>query len=536
MGIELWQQHWVAELMADIFGAMMRGYGAGNDLRTQRNAEQKQSTLAALAQKAYTAPRQERQGALSEMVGVDPQAGLAMGQQMSADDDRRAKALVRSARMLAAAPEEARPQIYASMIPELQSMGVDGLPPQYDATVAKSTQDIVQAWAGVEEDDNTPAAIRELQMLQQNPELAQLDMQRRQAGWQPKMFEDAGGMSVYDPRTGAARPLEYGGQQAPQMPSGGASSLLESVIQQESGGNPNAVSPKGARGLMQLMPGTQRDPGFGVQPARDDSPQENVRMGRDYLNAMLDRYQGNEELALAAYNAGPGRVDQALQMAGGDPQRALAQLPAETRNYVPSVLGRVSQGGGQRVMPAQKPQAPSALQERIALAQQMGAAPEDIRRMVTGGEPAPAPTQKASSANAIKLAQVQNVDRSIGRIESALKALDGGLVDTGPLDGRIQKFTSKGQELDAAVGAIQNSFLALTRVPGMGSQSDLEAKIAALQYPALDKAPEVNRKTLQQLREFAADLKRALEGQPGATPSKAAPAQNDDDALIGKYL
>lgn len=88
--------------------------------------------------------------------------------------------------------------------------------------------------------------------------------------------------------------------------------LSQAVMQQESGGNPNAVSPAGARGLMQLMPDTQRDPGFGVQPARNDSPQENMRMGRDYLKAMLNRYSGNQQLALAAYNAGPGRVDQAL--------------------------------------------------------------------------------------------------------------------------------------------------------------------------------------------------------------------------------
>lgn len=65
-------------------------------------------------------------------------------------------------------------------------------------------------------------------------------------------------------------------------------------------------------------------------------------MGRDYLQAMLSRYGGNQQLALAAYNAGPGRVDQALQAAGGNPEQAIATLPAETRNYVPSVQKRLS--------------------------------------------------------------------------------------------------------------------------------------------------------------------------------------------------
>lgn len=85
--------------------------------------------------------------------------------------------------------------------------------------------------------------------------------------------------------------------------------ILPHLIQQESAGNPNAVSPKGARGLTQVMPATGRDPGFGVQPLRDESPDENVRFGRDYLTAMMKRYPGRPDLALAAYNAGPGVAD-----------------------------------------------------------------------------------------------------------------------------------------------------------------------------------------------------------------------------------
>lgn len=123
-------------------------------------------------------------------------------------------------------------------------------------------------------------------------------------------------------------------------------SLVNAVIQQESGGNPNAVSPKGAQGLMQLMPATARDPGFGIQPAKDGSVEENLRVGKEYLNAMLKRYGGNQQLALAAYNAGPGSVDAALAKAGNDPQRAISLLPQETRNYVPGVEKRMGAGSG----------------------------------------------------------------------------------------------------------------------------------------------------------------------------------------------
>jgi soluble lytic murein transglycosylase-like protein len=83
------------------------------------------------------------------------------------------------------------------------------------------------------------------------------------------------------------------------------SDLVRAVVQVESGFNPAARSPKGALGLMQLMPATIAQ--FGVRNPLD--PAENVRAGVAYLRQLLDRYQDNEELALAAYNAGPGAVE-----------------------------------------------------------------------------------------------------------------------------------------------------------------------------------------------------------------------------------
>jgi soluble lytic murein transglycosylase-like protein len=125
----------------------------------------------------------------------------------------------------------------------------------------------------------------------------------------------------------------YAGGGLVAFASGGMSDLYDDVQRVETGGDPNAVSPKGARGLMQLMPGTQGNPGFGVAPARDNTSAENVRVGRQYLDAMYNRY-GDRATALMAYNWGPGHVDKWI--AAGRPSNA---VPTETRQYLSKVMG-----------------------------------------------------------------------------------------------------------------------------------------------------------------------------------------------------
>ncbi len=109
--------------------------------------------------------------------------------------------------------------------------------------------------------------------------------------------------------------------------------LVLAVVIEESGGDPLALSSTGAQGLMQLMPATARDLGV----VDSTSPTQNVAGGSRYLSRMLQRYDGDLKLALAAYNAGPGNVDKA--------GRQIPEFP-ETQRYVGRVLNRFRQLGG----------------------------------------------------------------------------------------------------------------------------------------------------------------------------------------------
>ena len=120
--------------------------------------------------------------------------------------------------------------------------------------------------------------------------------------------------------------------------------LLASVVHAESGGHSHAVSRTGARGLMQLMPGTAA--ALGVQDAF--VPSQNVEGGTSYLDALLTRYHDNIALALAAYNAGPGAVD---RYHGVPPFR-------ETRAYVVRVIREFNRRKTQLIAANQHPSSP----------------------------------------------------------------------------------------------------------------------------------------------------------------------------------
>jgi soluble lytic murein transglycosylase-like protein len=183
--------------------------------------------------------------------------------------------------------------------------------------------------------------------------------------------------------------------------SAGFDALAQAVKMVESAGDPNAVSSKGAVGTMQTMPGTLRDPGYGVRPAQNNTPAELERVGRDYLQAMIAKYPGNLSHALAAYNWGPGNTDKWIA-AGADP----AKLPKETRDYIPKVMARL---GGQAPQTAAAP----------AQTPQTAAAPVQTPQPTAAAPTAGIPTQAAAPAQAPAAPDMAFSPEQVTRIATA---------------------------------------------------------------------------------------------------------------------
>jgi hypothetical protein len=139
------------------------------------------------------------------------------------------------------------------------------------------------------------------------------------------------GISEALPKSYEETKKDYAGKDSLDKPEG-IEKLLSTVRQLESGGKHYdskgniLTSPKGAEGIMQVMPHTQRDPGFGVAPAKDKSPQELQRVGDEYMTAMLNHFK-DPKLAAMAYNWGPGNVQKWLASDRKMP------VPSETRQY-----------------------------------------------------------------------------------------------------------------------------------------------------------------------------------------------------------
>ena len=210
--------------------------------------------------------------------------------------------------------------------------------------------------------------------------------------------------------------------------------MIPITMHSESRGNPNAVSPKGARGLMQVMPGTSVDPGYGVKPS-NGTPEDDVRMGEAYLAAMMAKYGNDPAKAWAAYNAGPGALDKALKKSKDN---WLAHLPSETRDYVTKNIDMLQK------------QAVSHRSSEVAFG---GALPSDVKTGIQALDELDGPDrqvilQRAYSTMAARNEQVRAEQRRVDAEEKAAHDARVNDLYNGLLDG------SKNQvDIDAAYKA-----------------------------------------------------------------------------------
>ena len=176
----------------------------------------------------------------------------------------------------------------------------------------------------VEEDDDYQEMIDDAQESSMNNRLYEMI-----AGLKSSDAGENRGVGIVAGRRGAESGMEDKGDLE--------SRLRAIIMQKESGGRRYdkdgnlLTSSKGAQGEMQVMPGTARDPGFGIKAARNDSPDELRRVGDEYASMLLNRYQ-DPKLAMIAYNMGPGATDKWLA-AGAD----IKKLPKETQGYIRGV-------------------------------------------------------------------------------------------------------------------------------------------------------------------------------------------------------
>jgi hypothetical protein len=234
----------------------------------------------------------------------------------------------KQAALMGGAPQGEEPPIAQQILGEAaQNTGLEGLSTGLPAEEGYAPGGIVAfaegGYADDEEDDD------EIGMSEDEKQLFNILRSRMASG---NEYEEMAGLGAL-PAGQAARETKREGITQLTKEGTPAGDLINKIMMKESGGrrfdkDGNLLtSPKGAQGEMQVMPGTARDPGYGIRPARAGDADDLARVGREYFNIMLDKYK-DPKLAAIAYNWGPGNTDKWL-MAGADPSK----LPRETQKY-----------------------------------------------------------------------------------------------------------------------------------------------------------------------------------------------------------
>lgn len=312
------------------------------------------------------------------------------------------------------------------------------------------------------------------------------------------------------------------------------------------------------QGIARMFGGESPSSGS-VQSSFVDAQGNRVAIMRDGSVRVLGQNAPNNQIVEGAggfYGINKGNLQAAPVMMGGFQTPQSPEVSADLNSLSPQEQARASQmiqagqdfhiangrvmpgQSGQQLQPAAKPQAPSELQQRLALADQFGASEDDKRQMVLGASATRGTlSQKERRAIALQQAQIPALERRVNNIAGAFEKLSGNFFDGGPMDQFAVGMTKDGQMLEATAAQLKPLLLSFVRVPGIGAQSDLEARLDALQYPSIGNHPEVNRALLAELKRFIGDLKNAYANADSdasqAAPQQAAPS--NIDALLDKY-
>lgn len=218
----------MAELMfPDIAGSFQQGQRIGTLQRLQGESEQRRNTLASLAQQAYSAPQDQRQGILAQAIGVDPEAGFALEKDVQGSEDARTRSLVNAAKLLTSAPDGQRAALYQQMKPGLSQFGLQ-LPDQYDDSVAQTAQALVQAYGGGRAEGERGSVVgRRIvnpvtgQVIYESPQEQDYQWSDRAGAWIPKPMAGGGqqpapsGSTVF--RTSNGQPFDVSQVTDPTM-------------------------------------------------------------------------------------------------------------------------------------------------------------------------------------------------------------------------------------------------------------------------------------------------------------------------------
>jgi|GEM_PF-5580527 len=439
--------------------------------------------LSGAAADAFAAETPEAQrAAVSTAIRNDPQSGFALNSQVADENTRRGTQLYNMARGLKAIqernPTAAAAYYEQQLVPGLRRMGLE-VPDTYDAQRVGAGIDQVLAMWGP-----TGSLVQSTYVNGNGDRVA--------------ILRD-GTERVLGPNSATIKVVEQEGQvPVGVVTSGGRAGSTVAI----GGGAPTQAAPASTQvgSTSVAIDGVAPDRAKRIATVADSMRQAG------YPDAEIDAWVSSQSDAAPAAAAAPAQ-------APATPALVRTPTAAETARATQDAKNASDLDNYSRMTNL------VAGREAATTAAKAGAEAQAAQQYGTDD------SRKAAREASAKLPQLNNAVRGLQRIDTALSALGGGILsDTGPIDQYAQRYTKQGQELEAAVGAIQNSILALTRVPGVGSQSDLEQRVAMLQYPSLDKNPETNRNTLNNLRLFMQDLQDAYRNvTSGAAPTASAP-------------